>query len=600
MKAKLFFVAAIALTAIINNQKLKAQSWLLNGNSNAAGSSKLGTLNNVPLKIYTNDSERVRITNNGNVGIGTNAPTEALQVAGNILSTDSVAGNVAFFPVISFTKNTNGAGLKNVGGDLYVHGLMPATSSGTTPGNVFLSAPAPGGVPVRTGRVGIGTTTPQQRLSVDSGMTVDQSSSNTGVLYPGLVLGNASGEGIASNRHPGFNQYGLNFYTNYTARMSITNPGRVGIGTGTPQQMLSVDSGMNIDQANINTGALTPGLTFGSGSGEGIASKRKPGGDQYDLNFYTDFIARISIDNSGKVGVGLNPLNSSAVFNDARLQIISDSDDNIRLIAQDNSNDWSMFTQPGTSGVLALYHKGNLRGSFDATTGAYSSVSDERLKTDITPLPGVMEKLMKLQPKEYHFKSNAAAKNYSYGFIAQDVNKIFPEFVTAVNDRKTGSDILTLNYNNFSVIAIKAIQELSSQNDSLKQSNQALNDKLNALSNKIDQIENAMSQCCNSFSSAMQSMDQSASKIPGARLDQNIPNPFDNSSSISYYIPSGYHNAQLMITDASGKTLKTYSITQSGLGKQIISGSELTSGMYRYSLLVDGKLVDSKKMVLSK
>jgi hypothetical protein len=55
-----------------------------------------------------------------------------------------------------------------------------------------------------------------------------------------------------------------------------------------------------------------------------------------------------------------------------------------------------------------------------------------------------------------------------------------------------------------------------------------------------------------------------------------------------------------MITDASGKTLKTYSITQSGSGKQIISGSELTSGMYQYSLWVDGRLVDSKKMLLSK
>jgi hypothetical protein len=203
------------------------------------------------------------------------------------------------------------------------------------------------------------------------------------------------------------------------------------------------------------------------------------------------------------VGIGLYPLNSSSVLNDARLQIINDGDDNIRLVAQDNSNDWSMYTQLGTGGVLALYNNGNLRGTFDGTSGAYSSVSDERLKTDITPLPGVMEKLMKLQPKEYHFKSNASAKNYSYGFIAQDVNKIFPEFVTAVSDRKTGGDILTLNYNNFSVIAIKAIQELASQNDSLKQSSQALNDKLNALSNKIDQIENAMSRCCNSFSSNM-------------------------------------------------------------------------------------------------
>jgi hypothetical protein len=185
--------------------------------------------------------------------------------------------------------------------------------------------------------------------------------------------------------------------------------------------------------------------------------------------------------------------------------------------------------------------------------------------------------------------------------IAQDVLPLFPEIVYEHNGKNDAAkDILSLDYSAFGVIAIKAIQELSSQNDSLKQSNQALNDKLNALSDKINQIENAMSQCCTSFSSNMQSMNQSASKISDARLDQNIPNPFNNSSSISYYIPSGSHNAQLMITDASGKTLKVYSITQSGSGKQIISGSELTSGMYQYSLLIDGKTIDTKKMVLSK
>jgi hypothetical protein len=55
-----------------------------------------------------------------------------------------------------------------------------------------------------------------------------------------------------------------------------------------------------------------------------------------------------------------------------------------------------------------------------------------------------------------------------------------------------------------------------------------------------------------------------------------------------------------MITDVSGHVLKTYSIAQSGFGKQIIYGNELTSGVYQYSLLIDKKIIDTKKMVLSK
>jgi len=88
--------------------------------------------------------------------------------------------------------------------------------------------------------------------------------------------------------------------------------------------------------------------------------------------------------------------------------------------------------------------------------------------------------------------------------------------------------------------------------------------------------------------------------VSGAVLHQNIPNPFNNSSSISFYIPPGFHSAQLVMTDISGKVLRNWSITQSGSGKQIISGSELTGGMYQYSLLIDGKTIDTKKMVLSK
>jgi hypothetical protein len=60
-----------------------------------------------------------------------------------------------------------------------------------------------------------------------------------------------------------------------------------------------------IDPTGINTGALLPGLTFGTaGSGEGISSKRTPGTDQFGLDFYTGGSVRMTIDNNGNVGIG--------------------------------------------------------------------------------------------------------------------------------------------------------------------------------------------------------------------------------------------------------------------------------------------------------
>ncbi len=87
----------------------------------------------------------------------------------------------------------------------------------------------------------------------------------------------------------------------------IISDGPVGIGTGSPQQVLSVMGGMNIDQGSLNTGIITTNaLTFGSASTEGIASQRTgtlPTG-LYDLVLYTAGSPRLTIMNGGNVGIG--------------------------------------------------------------------------------------------------------------------------------------------------------------------------------------------------------------------------------------------------------------------------------------------------------
>src|SRR5205085_2565554 len=89
------------------------------------------------------------------------------------------------------------------------------------------------------GNVGIGTNSPQQKLSINGAMNVDQGNLNNGTIGPGILFGSFSGEGIASKRTAGGNNWGLDFYTNWASRMSITQAGNVGIGTNSPQQKLS-------------------------------------------------------------------------------------------------------------------------------------------------------------------------------------------------------------------------------------------------------------------------------------------------------------------------------------------------------------------------
>jgi len=79
---------------------------------------------------------------------------------------------------------------------------------------------------------------------------------------------------------------------------------------------------LNVDRANQNSGSVrSNALTFGSSSGEGIASRRTGTNNLYDLEFYTSFQNRMTINNGGIVGIGTtNPGNALLeVAGDVRL-----------------------------------------------------------------------------------------------------------------------------------------------------------------------------------------------------------------------------------------------------------------------------------------
>jgi hypothetical protein len=103
-------------------------------------------------------------------------------------------------------------------------------------------------------------------LATDGSLTIDQANINNGSLSPtpnpsepgsgpGLIFGSSGSEGIASKRSTGGNRFGLDFYTNSTIRLSITNTGDVSIGTD------STPGNLNVNGAIATTGALTVGTS---------------------------------------------------------------------------------------------------------------------------------------------------------------------------------------------------------------------------------------------------------------------------------------------------------------------------------------------------
>ena len=125
----------------------------------------------------------------------------------------------------------------------------------------------------------------------------------------------------------------------------------------------------------------------------------------------------------------------------------------IKLIYQNNTNNWRTYVDAAND--YNFSYNGTLKGYINDVNGVYTAVSDLRMKKDITNVKNVLPKILKLQAKTYHYKDNEENAPLSYGFIAQEVETLFPEFVSTKQD--TG--MKAIGYDNFAVIAIEAIKE---------------------------------------------------------------------------------------------------------------------------------------------
>jgi hypothetical protein len=80
-------------------------------------------------------------------------------------------------------------------------------------------------------------------------------------------------------------------------------------------------------------------------------------------------------------------------------------------------------------------------------------------------------------------------------------------------------------------------------------------------------------------------------------LFQNFPNPFGDGTTIKYFIPDNINNAQIVFFDEFGNKLNEFKVADKGMGQLNIASTNLSTGSYSYSLIVNDKVVDTKKMV---
>jgi hypothetical protein len=277
---------------------------------------------NTPMLFGTNNTERMRITNAGLVGIGTTAPSQPLQVEGNIRGgSPTVSGNYNFSlqsgsaTLTNLTRYSSGlAELRHFGGTFQVvsNDAYPLTLNTSNVERMRITD---------TGLVGIGTTAPGGNLHVQG------AAGNQVRLY--LTDGDATGtanslliskSGTASFISDRQASSQLWFGTADTERMRIDSSGNVGIGTSSPGTPLHVEGAaaannlairvINTDTSGYSTiqlGGTDAGI-YRNGSAQtgygGASSLNLITVGAHPIAFSTGNTPRVIIDSSGNVGIG--------------------------------------------------------------------------------------------------------------------------------------------------------------------------------------------------------------------------------------------------------------------------------------------------------
>jgi hypothetical protein len=396
-------------------------------------------------------------SNTGNVGIGTNTPFSKLDVTTPDANWGWTHSNGAV-RIGSFISSGGGWIATQSQSPLY---FATSLLNGNTGAQMTL---------VPSGFLGIGTIYPQTQLDVTTPDASWGMTHSNGAVRVGSFISSGGGWFATQSNSPLYFATSL-LNTNYSAQMTLTTNGNLGVGTLNPYSRLDIatpDASWGMTHSN---GSVRMGTYVGSGGGWIATQTFSP------LYFATSLLngnnnAQMVLTTTGTLGIGTSSPDIVYLLyvNGATYSVgnvVSGNDltalgnlytsNSLFLLAPGN-NSWQLFSEYNTTDYnLGLFYNGVSKGYFRPSDGGYVQVSDRSLKRDILSLSAVLPALLRLRPVRYHFK-DAPDAPLSTGFIAQEVQKLFPELVSPTHT-KSGAELLGLNYSGFSVLAVKAIQE---------------------------------------------------------------------------------------------------------------------------------------------
>jgi hypothetical protein len=429
---------------------LSSSGWSLTGNTGTTpGTNFIGTTDNKDVVFKANNIERMRVNNaNGKLSVGDNTNPGSL-----LITTSSLASTAPFSIATSDASPL----------------VMTVQDLGIAPNNFFS---------VDAFRVGSPNIPANISYLSSGGLFSVGYNDYTGLTEKVEVNGNVRATGFKVPNGTA-SQYLM-------ADGSVTNPSGLVMTGGVDGTMKRVkDSSNNTDTGlYVSSKSIT---AYGSGNSTNTAfgTNALVQLSNGQLNAAVGYNAGYSTTTgAGNIFFGYNAGASTNSTNSVYLgsDTASGGGSNIIVIGAGATGNGTNTATIGNTDIVGTYLSGTVYSN-----GPFTTTSDKRLKTNITKLENGLVDVMKLNPVVYDKKRTLESTNYDLqeiGFIAQDLQKIFPKRVVSEGKDK----LLSVNYDALIPVLTKAIQEQQKIIDEEKAKNDTQQKEIDELKAMVKQL----------------------------------------------------------------------------------------------------------------
>ena len=302
-------------------------------------------------------------------------------------------------------------------------------------------------------------------------------------------------------------------------------------------------------------------------------------------------------------------LNTASGYNALYNNTIGDNNSAFGANAGPNSSALINTTALGYFAIPTASNQVRIGNPSVISIGGYamwSSLSDGRFKRNIKEDVSGLDFVNQLRPVSYEVDKLAvnrflnipdsesqqlnakAVPMRETGFIAQEVEAIIKKtgyVFSGVEAPQNEGDHYSLRYAAFVVPLVKAVQELTAKVEEQEKKSEEQQSEIISLKEKLGIYESAAGEMNSTMKPA---------------LFQNNPNPFSSDTEIKMALPENTRQANLIIYNMEGKELKNIQVNERGNTSSKISRNDFGAGIYLYALIADGKVVDTKRLILTK